>query len=103
MPEGAKELFVNVDAAGGELKAVLLTTAAQALEGFIVPQVIPVPGVTTRIRAYPLPLESHSITGDHLQAEVTWEGHEDISALAGKEIRIRFRLRQASLYSFWFE
>ena len=101
VPEGAKKLFVNVDAAGGELKAVLLTTAAQALEGFIVPQVIPVPGATTR--AYPLPLESQSITGDHLQAEVAWEGHEDLSALAGKEIRIRFRLRQASLYSFWFE
>ena len=101
VPEGARKLLVNVAVPEGELSAVLLNSSAQPLEGFIVSQVVPVPGATTR--AYPLPLESRPIRGDHPQAEVTWEGHRDLSALSGKEIRIRFHLRQGSFYSFWFE
>jgi len=47
--------------------------------------------------------ESVPLKGDRPSAEVTWKGKSDISELAGKDIQIRFRLRNAGLYSFWFE
>ncbi len=39
------------------------------------------------------------ITGDNLHHTVTWNGESDISAWAGKEVRLRFRLNRSNLYS----
>ncbi|MDB6169266.1 MAG: hypothetical protein JWM88_2130 [Verrucomicrobia bacterium] len=41
-------------------------------------------------------------TGDHLRFELAWRGHE-LSELRGREVRIRIRLKDADLYSFWLE
>lgn len=43
------------------------------------------------------------IFGDSLDRTVSWKGVEDLSALAGKPIKIRFILREADIYSFVFE
>jgi hypothetical protein len=42
------------------------------------------------------------ILGDRVEAFARWKGGEDISKLSGKSIRLRVRLRDASLYSFRF-
>ncbi len=84
IPEGAQRLFVNVDAPNGDLRAVILNTSGQPLEDFAIDKCVPV-------------------TGNQPHAEVTWEGNPDLSALAGQDIQLRFRLRNASFYSFWFE
>lgn len=42
------------------------------------------------------------VTGDQLGAELKWEGR-DLSELAGQQVRIRFHLNSADLYSFWIE
>ena len=101
IPEGAQRLCVNVDAPQGELRAAMrnpstrvVVPAGQDLET----------GVT-----FGQPLEDFAIdkcvpvTGDQGRAEVTWEGNTNLSALAGQDVQIRFRLRSASFYSFWFE
>ncbi|MBI5292101.1 MAG: hypothetical protein HY872_09515 [Chloroflexi bacterium] len=43
------------------------------------------------------------ICGDLPAHTVTWRGNADLSALAGKPVSLRFRLRAASLYAFHFE
>ena len=42
------------------------------------------------------------IYGDCLERTVTWKGAADVSALAGKPVRLRFALRDADLYSLRF-
>jgi hypothetical protein len=42
------------------------------------------------------------VTGDQLRAEIRWPGR-DLAELKGKPIRLRFHLRDADLYSFWFD
>lgn len=42
------------------------------------------------------------IYGDRIEAAVNWEGSPDLSALAGKAIRVRFVLRDADLYALRF-
>ena len=39
------------------------------------------------------------ITGDHLKHTITWKGESDLSAWAGKPVRLRFRMRRARLYA----
>ncbi len=46
---------------------------------------------------------SSLVRGDHLQAEVTWQGHEGIRELKGTPVRFRFHLRNAQLYSLWVD
>ena len=43
---------------------------------------------------------SHDIRGDHRRGEVSWAQGE-IAALNGKQVKLRFTLREADLYSFW--
>lgn len=43
-----------------------------------------------------------SICGDLPAHTVTWRGSADLSALAGRPVSLRFRLRAASLYAFHF-
>ena len=42
------------------------------------------------------------VFGDTLQRTVTWEDGSDVSALAGKSVRLRIELKDADLFSFQF-
>jgi hypothetical protein len=77
-----KHLFVNVDAPDGELRVELLDAQGQIIEPF------------TQTNCTPL-------VTDTTLAEVRWKGADDLSAVSGKTIRLRFHLRNGSLYSFW--
>lgn len=68
----------NLNAVGGDLKAQVL-----AVDGSILATSLPV-------------------TGDQTDARVYWS--QDGAALKkGREVRLRFSLRNASFYSYWFE
>ena len=43
------------------------------------------------------------ITGDHIDKTVTWRGESDLSGWAGKPVRVRFRMRRASIYAMGFK
>ena len=42
------------------------------------------------------------IFGDALEYSVRWQGGEDVSALAGQPVRLRFVLKDADLYALRF-
>lgn len=42
------------------------------------------------------------IIGDEIARTVTWKGNADVSALAGKPVRLRFVMKDADLYSIQF-
>ena len=46
--------------------------------------------------------DSGEIFGDSVARTVRWAGKPDVSALAGKPIRLKFTLRDADLFSFQF-
>ena len=46
--------------------------------------------------------ESKALSGDQLNANVTWKKETDLSALMGKEVKLRFYLKGGDLYSYWF-
>jgi hypothetical protein len=79
--EGDK-LLVNVDANGGEASVEVLDEAGQPLAGFSGDEVVP---VTKR---------------DELRWQLQWKKHTDLSTLRNKVVRLKFRLRDAKLYSF---
>ncbi len=80
-----KHLFLNADAAQGEIRVEILDRRGRAvLEGW------------SRELSQPL-------TEDHLRAEVAWQGKNDLESLRGRTLRFRFHLRNAHLYSFWIE
>ena len=50
-----------------------------------------------------IPLENYTsqlIAGDQLDAEVKF--NHSLEALKGKKVRLRFQMKSASLYSYWF-
>jgi hypothetical protein len=75
-------LRVNLEAPQGQVWAEILDAASgRVLPGFSRNDCIPA-------------------TGDRLDAEVKWKGAK-LSSLKGRNARIRFGLRSASLYAFW--
>jgi hypothetical protein len=42
------------------------------------------------------------IFGDKVAGTARWKGGDDLSALSGKPVRLRIRLRDASLFAFRF-
>ena len=46
--------------------------------------------------------ESDLIRGNHIRATATWNGSSDLSALAGRTVRIRFAMRNTRLFAFQF-
>ena len=46
--------------------------------------------------------ECDPISGDRLKHTVTWRGESDLSAWAGKPVRLRFRMRRARLHAIQF-
>ncbi len=73
----AGKLWVNLDAPEGDLRVEVLDAEGK------------VRGVSGRLK------------GDLKQAEVSWQSG-DISGLSGQSVSLRFRVRQARFYSYWF-
>lgn len=79
-----RELEVNVSTgAAGSLRVEI-----QDLEGK------PLPGFALA--------DCPEIIGDQIDRRVSWRGGADVSALAGRPVRLRFALRDADLYAFRF-
>lgn len=54
----------------------------------------PLPGFTAA--------ECDAVVGDQIELRVTWKKRGDLSALAGRPIRVRFAMKDADLYSIRF-
>lgn len=77
-----KHLFVNLDAPNGELQAEILNARGEMIQPFSFENCVPV-------------------KGDKTLEPVRWNGATDLSAVVGKPVQFRFRLRGGRLYSFW--
>ena len=77
-----KHLFVNLAAPDGELRAEVLDSDGKPIAPFTRDNCVPVRADST------------------LQA-VTWKGATNLAAMAGTPVRLRFHLRNGSLYAFW--
>jgi hypothetical protein len=75
-------LFVNADAASGELRAEVLDEHGRVIEPFTETMCVPV-------------------AVDSTLAQVKWNRVSSLAGLSGKPVRFRFLLRRASLYAFW--
>jgi hypothetical protein len=84
LPVNGKSLYVNAAAQAGTLKAELLEAATG-----------------TTIPGYSL-TDSVALRTDAVRAKLQWQDVTDLSALAGRSVKIRFTLQKADLYSFWF-
>ena len=80
-----KQLLLNL-AAGkdGSAKVEILDEAGKSMRGFSSRSAV-------------------AVTGDAIRLPVKWKSGGDISKLAGKVVRLKFRLKNASLYAFWTE
>jgi hypothetical protein len=47
--------------------------------------------------------EADALNGNSVQMPVTWHGDADVSKLAGRTIRLHFKLRDCRLYAFQFK
>ena len=77
-----KELLVNADASGGEFAVEILDANG-----------LPIPGFSGDDRA------AHA-GANGLRTPVRWKRAADLSALQGRPVRFKFRLRAAKMYSF---
>lgn len=77
-----KHLLVNVAAAEGELRCEVIGDEGRAIEPFTMENCTP-------------------LSSDDTQARVEWRGADDLSAVAGQTVRLRFKLRSGELYAFW--
>ncbi|MEO6787448.1 MAG: glycosyl hydrolase family 32 [Chthoniobacteraceae bacterium] len=77
-----KQLFVNLAAPQGELRAEVLDKDGKVIAPFT---------------------KENSITasGDKTLLKLNWKDGGDLSKLAGESVRFRFHLRNGALYSFW--
>jgi len=73
---------VNVDAPKGELRVEILDEKGKAIAPFSRANCIP-------------------ITTDKTLQAVRWKGADDLSAISGKPVKLRFHLTNGELYSFW--
>ncbi|MFC1526511.1 hypothetical protein ACFL6X_06855 [Candidatus Latescibacterota bacterium] len=101
--------FVSADAgyAGGELVTPEVTFGGTQLElnfegsagGWIQVEILDSNGV-------PLPgfglAQADAARGNGVSKPVSWQGAADVSALAGKPVRLRFVMRSVKLYAFQF-
>jgi hypothetical protein len=79
-----KQLVLNYStSAGGSLRLEIQDQSGQPLRGFTLDD---------------CPL----IVGDHIERVVSWKKGEDVSALAGKTVRLRFVMQDADLYALRF-
>lgn len=79
-----KKLYVNYStSAAGGVWVELLDEGGKPIEGFA--------------RA-----DADEIVGDEISRVVTWNGKSDVSALAGKVVRVKFAVKDADVYSMRF-
>jgi hypothetical protein len=76
-------LFVNVDCPDGELRAELLDAKGRVIKPYTLENCEPAQADTTI-------------------AALKWKGASEVAPPSGKPVRVRFSLRNGSLYSFWF-
>ncbi len=77
-----RHLFINSDAAEGEIRVAVLTEGGERIPAYHQDRCMP---VTTNRTIQP----------------VRWAEAFDLSELAGKPVRLRFHVTNARLYSFW--
>jgi hypothetical protein len=77
-----RHLFVNADVPEGTLTAEVLDMNGIPIEPFTFGNCIP-------------------FAGDSTLTQISWKGGDDLTALAGRAVRFRFRLKNGKLYSFW--
>mgnify|MGYP000672151490 CR=1 FL=1 len=81
---GGRRLVLNVKTtAGGHVRVELQDADGRPISGFTAEGCDP-------------------INGDYIRKVVTWRGREDLSALRGRPVRLRFVMRDAKLFSFQF-
>jgi len=79
---GGKYLFVNAAASTGSVRVEVLDGNGQVIAPFSKEN-------------------CDAIRADKTLAAVSWKGADDLSAVAGKDVRFRFHLTNGSLYAFW--
>ena len=77
-----KHLFVNADAAAGELRAEVLDERGEVIAPFGAANCVPV-------------------RADKTRQGVTWKDAPDLGRVAGKTVQFRFHLTKGKLYAFW--
>ena len=77
-----KQLYVNADAAKGQVRVEILDQHSQVIAPFTKEA-------------------STVIETDTTIGRVHWDGASDLAAVAGSPVRFRFHLKQAHLYAFW--
>jgi hypothetical protein len=77
-----KHLFVNADAAAGELRAEVLDERGEVIAPFSAANCAPV-------------------RADKTRQGVTWKDAPDLGRVAGKTVQFRFHLTKGKLYAFW--
>ncbi|MBI5832073.1 MAG: hypothetical protein HZB16_07155 [Armatimonadetes bacterium] len=81
---GGRELVINYStSAAGRVQVELQTSDGDAVPGFALTDCPP-------------------IVGDQIEHVVAWKGGSDLSAVAGKALRLRFVMSDADLYSLRF-
>lgn len=82
---GGTRLALNLDAsAGGEVQVEIRDASGKPLAGYTV-------------------AEADALNGNNVRMPVTWQGKADVSSLAGKAVKLHFKLRDCRLYSFQFK
>jgi hypothetical protein len=73
-----------VVAAGGSVTVEVLNSSGTPISGFGAEQAVP-------------------ITGDQFDATVSWTSGASLSSLAGQQVKLKFSVDAADLYSYWVE
>ena len=73
-----KDLCVNVSAPGGSIRVEVLDGEGKSLAA------------------------SEPLSGDHPRGQICW-AQDGLASLNGRDVKLRFTLRNASFYSYWFE
>ncbi|MFH1571312.1 MAG: hypothetical protein ABIL09_25205, partial [Gemmatimonadota bacterium] len=82
---GGSELMLNyATSAAGVVQVELADAEGRPLPGY-------------RLR------DCRPLVGDHIERAVTWKGGGDLTALAGRPVRLRLVLEDADLYSLRFQ
>ncbi len=80
-----KRLTLNLDtSAGGEAFVEIRDLQGNPIDGFSLE-------------------DSDHLGGNNVAFPVSWKGSQDVSSLAGKDVKLHFKLRNCKLYAFQFQ
>jgi len=77
-------LYVNANAKGGRAQVEILDRHMNPIEPFTL-------------------ANARAVRADAVRKKCGWAGVDDLAALAGKTVRLRFHLTNAAIYAFWCE